>query len=205
MGRGALRGQRCRPRGERYTWSGGRRSRRTILRQPAGAAVPHLELMRCRWTSCREVGSSRHLEKECAMNRIRRGLGSRWRCWCRPPSPFFPVHRRGRARGSTPCCWNKGWAVQAAGQSARPPRPSPVPGSTRRRWHRTTVPSTVLAALVTNGVYPDPFTGATWSASMQDSSDSPGGTGRSSTSTPPAPRAASGSSSRVSTTRPTSG
>jgi exo-1,4-beta-D-glucosaminidase len=52
-----------------------------------------------------------------------------------------------------------GWAIQAADLVTAPAESIATPGFDSKGWYATTAPSTVLAALVRNGKYPDPFFG----------------------------------------------
>ena len=52
-----------------------------------------------------------------------------------------------------------GWSIQASSLCTMPAGDIATAGFDSTGWHRTTAPSTVLAALVRNGKYPDPFFG----------------------------------------------
>lgn len=51
------------------------------------------------------------------------------------------------------------WTLQSAAKLDSPPEQLSVPGFDPNTWYPITVPTTVLAALVQNNVYPDPFYG----------------------------------------------
>ncbi len=50
-----------------------------------------------------------------------------------------------------------GWSIQASSLCARPAEDIATAGFDSTGWYKTATPSTVLAALVRNGKYPDPF------------------------------------------------
>ncbi len=52
-----------------------------------------------------------------------------------------------------------GWMIQASSKVSRAPERISTPGFDTRRWYPASVPSTVLAALVENGVYENPYFG----------------------------------------------
>ncbi len=52
-----------------------------------------------------------------------------------------------------------GWWIQASSLCTHPAEAIATTGFATTDWHQTTAPSTVLAALVRNGTYPDPFFG----------------------------------------------
>jgi len=52
-----------------------------------------------------------------------------------------------------------GWMIQASSKASRTPELISMPGFDTRCWYPTGVPSTVLAALVENGVYKNPYFG----------------------------------------------
>jgi len=52
-----------------------------------------------------------------------------------------------------------GWALQTATAVVAPPEQVATPGFDHNGWYIVSVPTTVLAALVEHGVYPDPFFG----------------------------------------------
>ena len=54
---------------------------------------------------------------------------------------------------------SQGWLIQAAADVASPGEAVSAPGFDTTDWLPTTVPSTVLAALVANGLYKDPYFG----------------------------------------------
>jgi exo-1,4-beta-D-glucosaminidase len=53
----------------------------------------------------------------------------------------------------------EGWAVQSSAKAAQDGATLSAPGFKAEGWYKTVVPRTVLAALVDNKVYPDPFFG----------------------------------------------
>jgi exo-1,4-beta-D-glucosaminidase len=56
-------------------------------------------------------------------------------------------------------CLRDGWAIQSSVEVKRTGDEISTPGFETPGWYPTSVPSTVLAALVTNGVYEDPYFG----------------------------------------------
>jgi hypothetical protein len=52
-----------------------------------------------------------------------------------------------------------GWAIQSSCQVAEKGGQIATPAFAPKGWHSTTVPATVLAALVADKVFPDPFAG----------------------------------------------
>ena len=54
---------------------------------------------------------------------------------------------------------DKGWSIQTSAQVSAAPEVLSTPGFATKGWHATSLPSTVLAALVDNNVYPDPYFG----------------------------------------------
>src|SRR4030043_784200 len=52
-----------------------------------------------------------------------------------------------------------GWMIQLSSELSRAPEQISRPGFDSRRWYPANVPSTVLAALVENGVYKNPYFG----------------------------------------------
>ena len=52
-----------------------------------------------------------------------------------------------------------GWMIQASSEVSRAPERISMPGFDTLRWYPANVPSTVLAALVENGVYKNPYFG----------------------------------------------
>ena len=52
-----------------------------------------------------------------------------------------------------------GWMIQASSEVSRTPERISTPGFETRYWYPASVPSTVLAALVENGVYENPYFG----------------------------------------------
>ena len=53
----------------------------------------------------------------------------------------------------------EGWAIQSSAQVAAGGEAVARPGFATSGWHRATVPTTVVAALVADGTYPDPYYG----------------------------------------------
>lgn len=53
----------------------------------------------------------------------------------------------------------EGWSIQSSADAGAGGAAISTPGFQARGWHATTVPSTVVNALVQNKVYPDPYTG----------------------------------------------
>lgn len=54
---------------------------------------------------------------------------------------------------------DKGWSIQSSAEVSDKPEAISTPGFATKGWHPTSVPSTVLAALVSDKVYPDPYFG----------------------------------------------
>ena len=52
-----------------------------------------------------------------------------------------------------------GWALQSSAKVTAPGSTLSTPGFSPKGWHKVSVPSTVVAALVKNKVYPDPYFG----------------------------------------------
>ena len=53
----------------------------------------------------------------------------------------------------------EGWTIQSSAQVAAGGEAVARPGFATSGWHRATVPTTVVAALVADGTYPDPYYG----------------------------------------------
>ncbi len=63
------------------------------------------------------------------------------------------------ARGNEEMALRKGWAIQSSEKVAARPEQVSRAGFDAAGWHKTSVPKTVFATLIENGVYPDPYVG----------------------------------------------
>src|ERR1700722_7735600 len=54
---------------------------------------------------------------------------------------------------------NQGWSLQSSAKVPEKGEEISADGDRAHDWYRTSVPSTVIAALVKNNVYPDPYFG----------------------------------------------
>ncbi|MGE5126315.1 MAG: glycosyl hydrolase family 2, partial [Betaproteobacteria bacterium] len=53
-----------------------------------------------------------------------------------------------------------GWAIQSSATSNAGGERLSLPGASTAGWHRASVPTTVVSALVADGTYPDPYVGS---------------------------------------------
>jgi exo-1,4-beta-D-glucosaminidase len=72
---------------------------------------------------------------------------------------FVSCARMGRGTHERTVYLEKGWWIQASSLCTKPAEAIATAGFDAAGWYPTTAPSTVLAALVRNGKYPDPFFG----------------------------------------------
>jgi exo-1,4-beta-D-glucosaminidase len=69
---------------------------------------------------------------------------------------FAQAERSRRPRASTKITLNGGWALQSSGKAGVAGEAISLPAFQPKDWYAATVPSTVVAALVKDKVYPDP-------------------------------------------------
>jgi hypothetical protein len=69
------------------------------------------------------------------------------------------------AVASTPIPLAAGWRIESSAKTTSGGETISRPGFDARAWHPATVPATVVAALVANGDYPDPYFGMQLTAS----------------------------------------
>jgi exo-1,4-beta-D-glucosaminidase len=74
------------------------------------------------------------------------------------PAASAPQTPSGTAPG-TRVFLTTGWMLQSSCQVSSPGEEISAPGYSPQGWHRVTAPSTVVAALVADGTYPDPYVG----------------------------------------------
>lgn len=74
---------------------------------------------------------------------------------------LLAAESRGKTAGGAPqrIELSRGWSLQSSARVTAAGAAISSPGFATPGWYRTTVPSTVVGALVTAGVYPDPFVG----------------------------------------------
>ena len=98
-----------------------------------------------------------------------------------------------------------GWRIQSSAKVPQAGLAISTAGFAADEWYAVTVPTTVLAGLVANGVYPDPYVGDNLKIPPPPLSPPRGGTAPSSLFPPTLPTIRRGSISTASTTAPTCG
>jgi len=77
--------------------------------------------------------------------------------WAAVAAVFITVPRAGAEEVRVEL--NRGWAIASSADVTAAGETLSRPGAATRGWHRATVPTTVVAALVADGTYPDPTVG----------------------------------------------
>jgi exo-1,4-beta-D-glucosaminidase len=72
---------------------------------------------------------------------------------------FVALPVLGATAGSSPLELRSGWALASSADVAGAGDVISRPGFDTRGWHRASVPTTVVSALVADGTFPDPYTG----------------------------------------------